>query len=182
MFEIVNDEALLIDCKKAVQVEKKSTARVLEYLSEIDRRRLWLKEGFSSLHDFCIRFLNYSESEANRRIQACRLSSKIEEIKALLEEAKLLASEKDHGYQCAYTSQKGIRCNQWANLQIDHKRSWGLGGSSHDKANLRPLCRAHNLYMAKINFGKKVPALHLEIASSSCGRALHPKGLALTLF
>lgn len=89
MFEKVLDRELLVDCKKAVVLEKKATARVLEYLTEIDRRKLWVKEGYSSLHDFCIRFLGYSEAEANRRIQAARLSSRVAEVKPLLESGSL---------------------------------------------------------------------------------------------
>ena len=260
MFEEIKDNVLLIEVQKAVQTEKKSTARVLEYLSEIDRRRLWLKEGYSSLFDFCVRYLNYSEGETFRRIQASRLSLRIEEVKplleenslslttlslispflteenakellpkvtnqstrhvqhvleehfpeikkkeeilkisldkeleALLEKAKLIASEtkielvlkkvlqsylkekkthlskvkrhthyvqrplarevkeRDH-YQCTYLSGKGIRCNQRAHLQIDHIRPYAKGGSSQDITNLRCLCRAHNLYLAKKDF------------------------------
>lgn len=89
MLETLNDDILLKDCKAAVLLEKKSTAKVLEYLAEIDKRRLWIKEGYSSLYDFCIRYLNYSEGETHRRIQACRLSSRVEEVKPLLEEGTL---------------------------------------------------------------------------------------------
>ena len=270
MIKNLKDSCVLSEIKLAVQTEKKATARVLAYLCEVDIRQLWLKEGYSSLRDFCMRYLNYSEGEADRRIQACRLTSKVEEIrplleqnklsltsisllspvlteenakeilpkvirqptrevirviaqhfperaipekliielddelKKLLEEAKKLASEKNpkelfkitlrsyikektlkrpvkvriaqakqvlapqhhtrhipaplarkvkerDGYQCTY-NKNGVRCNQTAHLQIDHIRPWAMGGSSQDKNNLRLLCRAHNLYLAKVNF------------------------------
>jgi hypothetical protein len=111
MFQMVQDEKLLKDCNTQVIIEKSSTAKVLEYLIEIDNRKLWIKEGYASMYDFCIRYLGYSEREANRRIQAARLSQRIEvvkpllekgeislteEIKALLEEARKLASEKNN--------------------------------------------------------------------------------------
>lgn len=89
LFENVQDDRLLVDCKIAVKTEKRSTARVLEYLGEIDRRRLWLKEGYSSLFDFCIRYLNYSEGETNRRIQACRASEKVQAVVPMLEQGTL---------------------------------------------------------------------------------------------
>lgn len=92
MFEKIQYEILLVECKAAVHREKQSTSQVLEYLAEIDKRRLWIKEGYSSLWDFCIRYLNYSEGETHRRIQACRLSSKVAEVKPLLEEGTLSLS------------------------------------------------------------------------------------------
>ena len=52
MLESTLDDVLLIECQEAVRVEKQSTVKVLEYLKEIDKRRLWLKEGYSSLFDF----------------------------------------------------------------------------------------------------------------------------------
>ncbi|MFM8315860.1 MAG: HNH endonuclease, partial [Deltaproteobacteria bacterium] len=42
-----------------------------------------------SLYDFCLRYLGYSEGEANRRIQAARLSQRVEEVKPLLEQGEL---------------------------------------------------------------------------------------------
>ncbi|MBI1861063.1 MAG: HNH endonuclease [Deltaproteobacteria bacterium] len=67
----------------------RAKSRVLDYLAEVDRRRLWLHEGYASLYDFCIRYLGYSEGETHRRIQACRLSQKVVEVKPLLENGTL---------------------------------------------------------------------------------------------
>ncbi|MBI1862179.1 MAG: HNH endonuclease [Deltaproteobacteria bacterium] len=89
MFENICDETLLVETKTAVLKEKTQTSRVLDYLGEVDRRRLWLKEGYASLYDFCIRYLGYSEGETHRRIQACRLSQKVVEVKPLLENGTL---------------------------------------------------------------------------------------------
>ena len=113
-----------------------------------------------------------------------------DELKSLLERAKLLTSEKEpakllkkvlkeflkdkktrprrvkkhtryvpqpiarevrrrDNFQCTYVSPKGQRCNQTAHLQIDHIRPYAKGGSSHDRENLRCLCKAHNLFLAK---------------------------------
>lgn len=89
MFEGIADEKLMVDCRDAVRTEKRATARVLEYLTEVDRRRIWLREGYSSLTDFCIRYLNYSGAEAGRRIQAAHLSERVSEVKPLLENGSL---------------------------------------------------------------------------------------------
>jgi hypothetical protein len=85
MFQNLKDQELLANCKAQVRLEKAVTSKILDYLNEIDRRRLWIQEGFSSLFDFCARFLGYSEGEANRRIQAARLSRKVEEVNLFTE-------------------------------------------------------------------------------------------------
>lgn len=88
----MTDQQLLEETAALVKVERQTTAKILEYLSEIDERRLWLSEGYSSLFDFCVRYLNYSEGEANRRIQAARCVARVEEIKPLLENNSLSLS------------------------------------------------------------------------------------------
>ncbi len=85
----LKNEELLSGIVVWVRREKESTSKVLEYLSEIDRRRLWQSEAYSSLYDFCVRYLNYSEGEANRRIQACRVSERVQELKPLLKNNEL---------------------------------------------------------------------------------------------
>ena len=92
MLERLKDQELLQNCKVQVQLEKAATSKVLDYLIEIDKRRLWIQEGYSSLFDFCMRFLGYSEGEANRRIQAARLSQKVQEVKPLLEQGQISLS------------------------------------------------------------------------------------------
>jgi 5-methylcytosine-specific restriction endonuclease McrA len=54
-----------------------------------------------------------------------------------------------YGRRCSYTDPKtGRRCQSRHLLQIDHKLPLALGGTSAT-ANLRLLCRAHNLYSAE---------------------------------
>lgn len=81
----LNDKQLLEKTAALVSVERQTTAKVMEHLCEIDRRGLWAKEGYSSLFDFCVRFLNYSENEAGRRIHVARCVQKVEAVKPMLE-------------------------------------------------------------------------------------------------
>ncbi|MBY0369926.1 hypothetical protein K2X33_04515 [bacterium] len=83
---------LLVGIKSWVKKEKQATLIVLEYLSEIDRRNLWQEEGYSSLSDFCMRYLGYSGPEAARRIHAAGCVEKIPEVKPLLEDSRLSLS------------------------------------------------------------------------------------------
>src|SRR5262245_48099794 len=52
--------------------ERKTTLEVLYYLIEIDNRRLYADLGFTSLFDFCVRKLKYSDGGAARRVAAAR--------------------------------------------------------------------------------------------------------------
>jgi hypothetical protein len=49
------------------------------------------------------------------------------------------------GGRCAYSAEDGTRCAQTRALQYDHVTPWALGGRSDEAANIRLLCRAHNL-------------------------------------
>ncbi len=85
----LSDGKLLSELVELVRIEKETTLKVLEYLSEVDSRMLWKVEGYSSLFDFCVRHLKYSEGEVQRRIQGCRLLVKFDEVRPLLENDEL---------------------------------------------------------------------------------------------
>jgi hypothetical protein len=59
--------------------------------------------------------------------------------------------------RCAFVSADGRRCGGRGGLELDHIVPWARGGSSDDPANIRLLCRAHNLHLARGMFGSKVP-------------------------
>ena len=257
MLEKLTDSKLISETVRLVKAEKRATVEVLTYVAEIEKRGVWIGEGYASLQDFCERKLNYSRDEARRRIHAARciaqfdqmkellLSNSMcltsvgilsayltdlnagqiledikgmstreiedyldqkfpesrekklfmqidEELEKLLEEAQKEVNEKErlrimksvlkaflsrktrnskpkkhtryvpkavqrtanaaYQHQCAFTADSGVRCNQTAHLEPDHIRPWAKGGSSLDPNNIRPLCRAHNLYMARRDF------------------------------
>ncbi|AKU98315.1 hypothetical protein AKJ09_04979 [Labilithrix luteola] len=69
----MSNEEILVDLKSFVGAERRSLARVVVYLVEIEERRLHLELGCSSMFDFCTRRLGFSEGEAFRRLTAERL-------------------------------------------------------------------------------------------------------------
>jgi len=69
--------------------EKKSTFALLEYLAEVDRRRLYAERGFSSLWIYVHQELGYSEAQASERVGAMRLMIKIPAVKQSLITNKL---------------------------------------------------------------------------------------------
>jgi len=83
------DKVLLVDTKKLVLRERECTSRILHYLREIDRRKLFAELGFSSLFSYCTKDLKYSPDQAQRRIVACRLLGELPEIEAKLDSGSL---------------------------------------------------------------------------------------------
>jgi hypothetical protein len=57
---------------REVQSERAASARVIAWLVEVERRRLWAEEGYSSLFTYCVEVLGFSEDETCNRIGAAR--------------------------------------------------------------------------------------------------------------
>ena len=85
----LKDKELVEKFGVLVREEKEATASVVSHLSEIDRRKLYALEGYSSLFNYCVEKYHYSESEAFLRIQAARLSQHFPEILNYLEKDKM---------------------------------------------------------------------------------------------
>jgi hypothetical protein len=68
------------------------------------------------------------------------------------------------GGRCAFVAPDGPRCAARRRLEYDHVLPWARGGSSDDPDNIRLLCRAHNLFLARRDFGARVPATRLGAA------------------
>ncbi|MBS1986060.1 MAG: HNH endonuclease [Bdellovibrionales bacterium] len=84
----LKDSELLSATKALVQKERTVTMEVLRHLQEIERRKLYAFQ-FTSLFDYAVRELGYSEAAASRRIQAMRLMTEIPEIAPKIESGTL---------------------------------------------------------------------------------------------
>ena len=89
---LFSDEELHSCTIKASANEKEATLILLEYLAEVDRRRLYALRGYSSLWDYVHKALQYSESQTSDRVNAVRLIAKVPEVKKELEEGNLSLS------------------------------------------------------------------------------------------
>ncbi len=85
----LNDQELLLKTKESAQAERDLTLTVIELLTEIQRRRLHLKRGFSSLHEYCVKELKYSDGAAFRRIKAMRLVESTPQVAEAIESGAL---------------------------------------------------------------------------------------------
>jgi hypothetical protein len=80
----VSDEKLLRGLKGLVASGAQVDASVVAHLAEVEERRLHLEAATSSLFDYCLRCLGFSEGEAFLRITAARLAKRFPVIFGLL--------------------------------------------------------------------------------------------------
>ncbi len=85
----LTDKTLLQDTKKLATSEREITVKVLHHLREIDRRKLFSDLGYTSLYDYCVRELRYTEAAAHRRIAASRLLTELPSIEKKIENGSL---------------------------------------------------------------------------------------------
>src|SRR5262245_27495556 len=85
----LSDADLLKRLVSRVSRERCSTAEVLSDLGEVDSRKLYLPAGYSSMYDYCVGELRYSEGAALKRIQAARLAREFPEILTAVAEGRL---------------------------------------------------------------------------------------------
>ena len=85
----LSDRALLAQIKRLRMREHLTTIEILLHLNEVERRRLHLKLGYSSLFDYCVRHLRYSSAGAGRRVAVARCIERHPEVLALLQDRKV---------------------------------------------------------------------------------------------
>lgn len=148
-FSFTGGEELLTLVRRAQEVLKhKYPAGDLEFIIAealeglLDRkdpeRRLRRKEGVGRL-----RPLEPSPKEENPFLQPRRVPQAVRD-----------AVWRRDGGQCVYRGPGRERCPERGGLEFDHIVPWALGGPSNNPKNLRLLCKAHNLMMARRVFGE----------------------------
>jgi hypothetical protein len=71
-FTHLSDDELLATVKRLATSECRVTAALVRSLMELDVRRLYLGEGYSSLFTYCTQALHLAEGAAYNRIEAAR--------------------------------------------------------------------------------------------------------------
>src|SRR5687768_3656308 len=72
MTSSLSDDQLLSSLKTLVCAERHATAQLIAALAEMDRRKLFLGQGYPSLFTYCTQVLCLSEHAAYNRIEAAR--------------------------------------------------------------------------------------------------------------
>jgi hypothetical protein len=89
----LSDHSLLLEIKTLAAEERKLVTKVLELLLEVDARLLFAELGYSSLYDFCIHELGYSEGSAHLRVSSMRLLKSVSSEEKASIELKLESGE-----------------------------------------------------------------------------------------
>ncbi len=87
--KLLSDSKLLLELESLRGRERETTLNILLHLNEVERRRLYLPRGYSSLYDYCTRKLGYSPSAAMRRIKSARCIARYPEVYRILEKGEL---------------------------------------------------------------------------------------------
>ena len=85
----LSDDQLLSNVKALAKGEQQATARLIAGIAEVERRRLFLGQGYTSLFTYCTDALHLSEHAAYARIEAARVAQRFPVILRYLAEGEL---------------------------------------------------------------------------------------------
>ncbi len=80
----LSSDKLLVALLRLVGSDRRLEAELLEHLGEVDCRRLYLREGCSSMFGYCVEVLHFSEAAAFKRIGAARAARRFPALLAAL--------------------------------------------------------------------------------------------------
>ena len=88
-YSLLSNSELFQKTKMAAQNEKLATLTLLEYLAEVDRRKLYTEKAYSTLFEYVSSELGYSETQTADRVNAVRLMVAVPSVKEHLKTGEL---------------------------------------------------------------------------------------------
>ena len=88
----LSDRELLRETRNLVRHERHLQGAIIDHLAEIEARGLYMERSFSSLFDYAVRELGYSDAAAARRIGAMRLCADAPQAREGLRDGSLTLS------------------------------------------------------------------------------------------
>lgn len=92
-FSAMTNKELEVSFHEAAKSERNIMHLVILHIQEIDRRKLFLGLGYSSLFDYLVNGAKYSAASAQRRIEAARLMNEVPTISKQLQTGDLNLSQ-----------------------------------------------------------------------------------------
>lgn len=89
VFSHLNDGELLTETELSAKIKKAATLKLLDYLFEVDLRRLYAHLHCGSLFEYLVKEMEFNEPAASERVAAVRLMRAVPETKPLLENGSL---------------------------------------------------------------------------------------------
>ena len=85
----LSDDQLLEQVRRLAAAERHATAQLIAHLAEVDDRRLYLGQGYSSMFTYCTQALHLSEHAAYHRIEAARLARRCPDVLPFVEDGRV---------------------------------------------------------------------------------------------
>lgn len=85
----LSDRDLLAEVDRAAASERQATARLIALLMEVDSRKLYTGQGYSSMFTYCVQKLHLSEHAAYLRIEAARTARRYPSVVVRLTDGSL---------------------------------------------------------------------------------------------
>ena len=85
----LSDDAVICELKESIAQDCPHTARQVELIGEIERRRLFAPAGYPSMYKYCVGELHLSEDAAYKRIQVARVARRYPAVLAALAEGRV---------------------------------------------------------------------------------------------
>ena len=85
----LSDDELHHRVSKSLAQSRRVEWVLIAHIAEVDARRLFAREAFPSMIQYCLDVLHLSEGEAYRRIAAARLSRRYPMVLSMLEDGSL---------------------------------------------------------------------------------------------
>ena len=76
----LTDQNLDGDLKELVASEREILSKILLHIVEVERRKLYLTFGYSSLFDYLTQNVGYAHGSAQRRIDAVRITYALSQV------------------------------------------------------------------------------------------------------
>ncbi|MGZ3817143.1 MAG: hypothetical protein ACXVCR_14750, partial [Bdellovibrio sp.] len=102
----ISNLELISRMEKLVRTERKITHMILQYILEMEERKLYADLGYDGMYTYLTRGLGYSEASAYRRLQSARLLRKVPEISTNIEEGNLNLSQLTQVQKCLKEKKK----------------------------------------------------------------------------
>ena len=110
------DRVLLVRTRQLVDRERHLHVEIIDHVREIEDRDLHLARGFSTLFDYAVNELGYSNGAAWRRTLAMRLCRRMPDVRERLRSGSLTLSTAAQ-LQSAFERQERKRRREWAQQQ-----------------------------------------------------------------